>query len=229
MRREAGAIATVLAEESRARRTAGRRYGIVHVSVNPPEALWDLPDSRDGFRRLRSLAYRIAKRAGLEGGAWVFHRERCADKDDPITTDGPHFHCLGFGWIDAGQFARTGWVVRNHGLRRTRRSVVGTAQYVLSHSHRAEGILPEGKSAGLTLTVTWTGRLLGTDEIPENGPYCPLCELSFPKSEWWDAEWIGQGPPPRVPVTFDTDSWRAYKLDRTCRWSVSVVQEGRSP
>jgi hypothetical protein len=215
MSREAGNVADVLFAERGARRTRGLRSGIIHVSVNPPPFLWGLPDTKEGFARLRALAYEKGREAGFDGGAWVFHRERCEDKDDPLTTDGPHFHGLGFGWIDGEQFKRTGWTVRNHGLRMNRRSVVGTAKYVLSHSWRAEGISPEGKSEGRTLTVTWTGRLVRASEIPEPEVFCPLCGHSYPKGEWLRLEWAGQGPPPTEPVPMREGDWFAYALDQT--------------
>lgn len=217
LRREAGALAEKLAAEAKTRHDQGERWRVVHVSLNPPPSQWDLPDLRS-FHRLRSRAYRVARKAGLDGGAMVFHRVRCADRTDPTETDGPHFHVLGFGWIGPDARAKSGWVVKNHGTRGDRRSIVGTAQYILSHSHRAEGILPEGKSEGLTLTVTWFGRQVPASEIVSEGVYCPLCGVFYSKSEWLDLEWIGQGPPPTEPVTVDWAQWRAYVLDFTAAW-----------
>lgn len=231
LRREAGALAAKLAAESEARRSLGRHHRVVHVSLNPRPSEWGRYDSLRSFRKERQRAYHLAKRAGLEGGAVVFHRVRCADKDDPVETDGPHFHVLGFGWIRPDARARTGWVVRNHGLRGDRASVTGTATYVLSHSHRAEarteGILPEGKSEGLTLTVTWFGRTVRADEIVSEGPFCPLCGVCYPSHLWLDLEWLGLDRPPDRAVEVDWSKWRAYTLDRTGEWSgwrVEVVR-----
>lgn len=216
--REAGHLAARLFAESAARRSRNRRWGIVHVSINPPRDLWAMADPAGGrsFGKLRSKAYRIARMAGVEGGCVVFHRVRCADRDDPVETDGPHFHILGFGWKANGAvtFNRTGWIVRNQGLRANRASVRGTASYVLSHSHRAEGNLPEGKSKGVTLTVTWFGRTVSAPEIPEDGHYCPLCEECYPKREWLELEWVGQGPPPTEPVVVKKSDWQADVLER---------------
>src|SRR5208283_3587804 len=94
----------------------------------------------------------------------------------------------------------------------------GTVTYVLSHSHRAEvnhGNLQEGKSEGLTLTVTWFGRRVRAREIPTEGPFCPLCERCYPLGEWLELEWVGQGPPPTEPMIIDWSEWRAFALDRT--------------
>ncbi len=219
-------MATVLFAESEARRSLGKHSAIVHAAVSPPRELWGLADERTGrgFERLRSRAYAAAKRAGIEGGGWVFHRTRrdCrGDREDPGEVDGPHFHVLGFGWVEQPpERRRRGWVVKNLGVRRGRASVLGTARYVLDHSHRREatasgGILPEGKSGGETLTVTWTGRLVPAAKIAPEGPYCPLCERCYHKSEWLELEWAGQGPPPTEPCAMRPGEWRAVAFDRS--------------
>ena len=143
----------------------------------------------------------------------VFHRVRCADKDDPLETDGPHFHVLGFGWIADGSqtLKRTGWIVKNHGVRLGHAAVVGTARYVLSHSHRSEGNSQEGKSGGSTLTVTWFGRTVPASETHDGGLFCPLCEESYPRNEWIRLEWAGQGPPPTEPCAYVPLEWRAVR------------------
>ena len=222
LRREAEHVLAVLrAEQDSRRKVGGSRTKPVHVSLNPPPKLWDAAKRlrtrgrgktrKPGFRWLRASAYRVARTAGIEGGSAVFHRVRCADKADPIETDGPHFHVLGFGWVSSSSsWAKHGWVVKNHGLRDTDRQVLGTAEYVLSHSHRAEGISPEGKSAGLTLSVTWTGRLLGAGEVPENGRWCPLCRDYTPPGMWIRVDWIGQGPPPEEPVNANWALWALH-------------------
>ena len=228
-----------LAAESESRRGLGMRPGVIHVSLNPPPELWDRfgtapgdPDDSEALRsfgKMRARAYRVARKAGLDGGCVVFHRIRCADKDDPVATDGPHFHVLGFGWIRPDARAKSGWVVVNHGLRGDRRSIVGTAEYVLSHSYRAEGISPEGKSRGVTLTVTWFGRQVPASKIESEGPYCPLCDRCYPLSRWLELEWLGQGPPPSEPVSVDWSSWRAWALDRTGTFRADRVSVTRPP
>ena len=100
--------------------------------------------------------------------------------------------------------------------------MVGTAKYVLSHAYRREGegtpeagILPEGKSRGLTLVVTWFGRTVRSTEIEPEGLWCPLCAETYPLLEWMDVEWAGEGDPPTEPVRAERDDWRAYRLDST--------------
>ncbi len=223
LRREAGRMLTVLQAESKARASLGKHRRVVHVSVNPPPVLWgsveDPARHYRVFRLLRARAYRVARRAGIVCGAVVFHRRRCADKWDPIETDGPHFHVLGFGWIADGSvtFKRTGWVVRNHGLKVGEKAVRGEATYLLSHSARLEcgGISQWGKSGGATLTVTWFGRRVRARDIPTDGVFCPLCGVCYPKTEWVSAEWVGEGPPPVEPVTVDWSAWRAVAFDST--------------
>ena len=214
--RESGQAGEILIAESRVRKTDGRRSGIIHVSINPPENLYHLVDARAGFLKLRARAYRAARVAGVDGGCCIFHRVRCADRDDPVETDGPHFHVIGFGWLHPGERGkpnRSGWVVKNHGLRLNASGVVGTIRYALSHSHRAErappaeGILQEGKSSGLTLSVTWFGRSVSTYDLPEEARFCPECRASYPTSEWTRVEWIGQGPPPDKPTALNWTNW----------------------
>lgn len=223
MRREAGHVQAVLRAESDDRRAAGKHCRVIHVSVNPPPSEWGSVDTPRGFQRLRTRVYRVARKAGVEGGCAIFHRVRCADKDDPVETDGPHFHVLGFGWLRGDTFQRTGWVVKNHGVRWTPEAVRGTATYVLSHSHRAEGISQEGKSGGVTLTVTWFGRGVRAADVPTEGPFCPLCERCYPSREWMNLEWAGQGPPPTEAVVRAPGEWRAWELDRTA-WPPQRVE-----
>lgn len=81
----------------------------------------------------------------------------------------PHFHVLGYGWVKntAQIYARTGWVIKNLGVRKT---VGGTALYQLSHA----GVKKS------THTITWFGQLsynrLKIPKMPKpEKPACPLC------------------------------------------------------
>ena len=99
MPRQAGAMLAKLHAESDHRRANGELYRIVHVSVNPPPKEWAKVRRLRSYRKLRARAYRVARRAGIRAGSVVFHRTRCADKWDPVETDGPHWHVLGFGVV----------------------------------------------------------------------------------------------------------------------------------
>jgi len=204
---------------------------VIHVVTSPPRELWDLADEPTGrgFERLRARAYAAARRAGFEGGGWVFHYHRrvpepgSPERTEACGVEGPHFHALGFGWIEQPR-DRRGWVVKNLGVRRGWSSVNGTARYVLDHSYRreerapeepTEGILPVGKSGGLTLTVTWTGDRPAASEVDPEGRWCPVCEDVVPRGEWYSAEWTGKEGPPVGPGVSDPASWRAWAHDST--------------
>ena len=100
----------------------------------------------------------------------------------------PHFHLIGYGWIEGAEaeYARSGWVVKNLGVRD---SVMATALYQLSHAGYREG----------QHTVCWIGfmsnRLFSEcDPEPEDGfrvPVCAECGL-----ELVHVKWVGEGLSP---------------------------------
>lgn len=100
----------------------------------------------------------------------------------------PHFHLIGYGWIvDTDKInAKTGWVVKNLGVRD---SVVSTALYQLSHAGFLQGIH----------TVSWFGVMSNRTfkdcnplpPLPPGAPLCPECE-----AELKPVRWMGEGPSP---------------------------------
>ena len=121
-----------------------------HVTFSPPRELWEHLDpetaTADDYRQLRRSAVAIAKSAGVSGGCVVFHPWGGGHGHPWVWR--PHFHILGYGHLEhAGQFhARTGWVYRNHGYRKT---VEGTVSYELGHCGVCDGVH----------TLTWFGCL----------------------------------------------------------------------
>jgi hypothetical protein len=114
----------------------------------------------------------------------------------------PHFHVLGFGWIQdtAEIYNSKGWIVKNLGVRK---SVYWTFQYILSHA----GVFldPESSFHPVKFHVaTWFGELSynSMETIPKLitfKEYCPHCGLllmpmdddelkRFPPPETWDSE-----------------------------------------
>jgi hypothetical protein len=174
-------------EATRATRRLGFYRGAykrpIHVIIAPPSSLWHLE-----YRKLRARAYRVAKAAGLLGGCVVFHPSR--DEHDVWS---PHFHVVGFGWIRGDQYERTGWVVKNLGLRK---SVYGTIKYELGHAgiDMGEGILRNAKSTRFQ-TTTWFGCCsYNVLKVPKEKPVrecCPVC-----KRELVRVIWLGDGDPP---------------------------------
>lgn len=176
------------------------RHGkIIHVAVSVPKSLYHLSGEE-----LRSKVYAKAKKVGFFGGSDIFHpaREVCvlcgSNKDNELDRCencgcsefrwyySPHFHLLGFGWIDGNKVAelykKEGWIIKNLGIRV---SVESTAFYQLSHC----GIHKKHHS------VTWFGNCsynklrIPKEEIEKK--VCPLCG-----SELIKLHWIGNGDMP---------------------------------
>lgn len=159
---------------------------VIHVVLSPPEG--EISEYLPSFFRGRETVYRIAKESGFLGGCCKYHpyRLRCVKckvsipdhhKACPICGDSkfkwfwsPHFHVLGFGWIQKTKegYLSHGWVVKNLGVRK---SVFHTVLYLLSH-------------AGVTFGVhsaTWFGKLAYNKLrfVPKLGPLRELCPECF--------------------------------------------------
>jgi hypothetical protein len=170
--RAAGRISHRIAE---ARKRLVRHRRPVHVVVSPCQADWGLAEPV-----LRRKAYKIAREAHVEGGTTVYHEKR---KERGVWVVSPHFHIVGFGWIRgaARVYERSGWVVKNKGLRE---SVRRTAWYQLTHARIRKG----------KMTVTWWGccsynQLKGVPPL-DNQVLCPLCRstLCKPGLDYWPSE-----------------------------------------
>lgn len=169
----------------------------IHVSLSPAPEFWDRYAENDPkyFRYERRKAARIAKQAGIDGGALIFHayREKCLQCGESVAErdiDGkicprcdcqlfvwrfsPHFHVIGYGWIiwTREDHQRTRWVVKNHLDGDVRRSVYGTVHYILSHST---------KKRSQNKVVSWIGNLsirsMGkTPKTRNERKTCPHCQ-----------------------------------------------------
>jgi hypothetical protein len=180
----------------------------IHVVFSPPQEL--MKDSILSYRKVKEVAYDLAREHGLFGGALVFHpyRLKCSmcgsaipdyHKNCPVCGKeafswfwSPHFHAIGFGWIHhtAEGYERTGWIVKNLGIRK---SVFFTMQYLLSH-------------AGVSQlhTTTWFGKLsynsMGSVPILGACPeICPHCEKSLRPIQWIRTD----RPPPSMELEKD--------------------------
>jgi hypothetical protein len=141
----------------------GRRMGrVIHVTVSPPMDAWAMP-----YEKLRAKAYSVSKKSGFRGGSCIFHHNR--EDDLGFWYFSPHFHLIGYGWIQGTKegYEQHGWIVKN---LRVRESVSATALYQLSHC----GIHADFHA------ITWFGqlsynklRVLAQD--PEKH-VCPACK-----------------------------------------------------
>ncbi len=161
----------------------------IHVILSPPA--YDVVD----YRAFRREAYTIAKMAGVNAGMVIFHPWR---KSKGVVTEGspyvtkaweysPHFHILGFGWVchTSDIHDKTGWVVKNRGVRKSTRR---TISYLLTHTGISENVH----------SVTWWGELsynkLKIAKMPAERPTCPMCESHLiPLFDWSDV--LGEPPP----------------------------------
>jgi hypothetical protein len=148
----------------------GRDLKVIHVVASPSKRdVWVL-----GFKDLRRKCVKILKAAGVYGGSIIFHPWRKLNEDDDLEKNSgawylsPHFHVLGYGWVNRVKdvYDAEGWVVKNLGVRR---SVNSTAMYQLSHC----GINDKHHS------VSWFGALsynrLRVPRIEVEKELCPLC------------------------------------------------------
>lgn len=135
---------------------------VIHVVVSAAKRDYALP-----YRKLRVKAYSVAKSSGFLGGSCIYHPFRQYEISKRWYFS-PHFHLLGYGWIKGTKqgYEKHGWIVKNVGVRKT---VIGTAQYQLSHA----GVHEKHH------TITWFGRLsynqlkVPHKEIEEET--CPIC------------------------------------------------------
>ncbi len=166
---------------------------VKHIIISVPR--WEYYTEK---KVMAKKAYKILKELGCEGGAVVFHpfRKHVIYVKDEIKFEwyySPHFHVLGFGWIEgvAENYQKNGWIVKNKG---TRDSTFATIYYILSHA----GIKKHNHS------LVWFGNLsyskLKIEKEPENN-VCPCCSakmnLVFHYGLW------GYTPPPKTEV----DAW----------------------
>lgn len=148
----------------------------IHISVSPPRPTWDGLLTKKGYLKTRRKAQRLAKKAGFHGGCCIYHPYR-ENKQTNRWRWSPHYHMMGYGWIKgtAGLHATTGWIVKNH---RVRKSIGGTAYYQLSHA---------GVKAGHHV-VTWFGSLSWKAlRIPRTRPTpetCPTCGAQLRPLIW---------------------------------------------
>ncbi len=173
----------------------GRHRKPIHVVVSPDKSLVDALT----YPKLRRAAYRALKAAGIVGGLLIYHPWR-EDEDGKGKKNGhwrysPHFHSVCYGWIPPDAYQRTGWVVKNLGIRN---SVYSTVMYQLSHAgvsmEQRGGILPVGQSMRFQ-TVVWFGACsynkLKVPRAERRFEFCPVCGDTV-----YDLVWVGVGKPP---------------------------------
>lgn len=167
----------ITAKSKDLRHTVGWRAGkLQHLAVSPPSEDHLSYLTPEGLKKGVKKALNLASYVGTMGGAYVFHPFRYDDEDDNDIIDreykktpdkakfSPHFHIVGFGFIDPEKtkeiYARTGWIIT--ALRTGDRSITKPKEVtaVLSYVKSHAGVISEEspyKPDRQPPTVNWFG------------------------------------------------------------------------
>ena len=167
-----------------------------HIIISAPE--YEYGKSK---KELAETARMILKKVYCEGGSMIFHAYRY-NKETRTWYWSPHFHVIGFGWINqvAEAYSKHGWVIKNKG---TRESVFSTYYYLLSHC----GIKKNNHA------LVWFGDLsyskLKVEDYENENKFCPYCS-----EELQELYLVGDisHKPPDVPceLAVDVADWTTW-------------------
>lgn len=146
----------------------------IHVMISVPREDYGLT-----VPEMRVKVYKNLKAVHMIGGMLIFHPDRKNDLDQWFFS--PHFHALGYGWIQdvRRNYYSGGYVVKNLRIRKT---VEGTIFYQLSHCGISEQLH----------TVTWFGALSYNKlKVIYKEPKPVVCEMCGSKLK--KVMWIGKG------------------------------------
>jgi len=163
-----------------------------HIIISVPSWLYYKPK-----KELAKESYKILKDVGCIGGTIIFHPFR---KKDSTWFYSPHFHVIGFGWIEktTENYFKNGWVVKNKGFRD---STFATVYYQLSHA----GIKKHNH------TLVWFGGLsysklkVEKEEIEAN--ICPYCKAKLRQVVPYGLFAI-KPPDVEIELLVDLEGWR---------------------
>jgi len=134
-----------------------------HIIISVPSWDYDKPK-----KELALKAYQVLKEVKADSGLIIFHPFRY-HKDSDMWYYAPHFHCIGFGWLEniVETYNKYGYVIKNLGKRET---LFGTIYYQLSHC----GIKKHNHS--LVYFGDCSYRKLIVEEEEEESKKCPFCK-----------------------------------------------------
>lgn len=179
---------------------------VKHIIISVPTWQYSLEK-----KVLAKQAYKILKEVNCLGGAIVFHPFRY-QRETKTWYYSPHFHVLGFGWIEAvaQAYNKHGWIVKNKG---TRDSTFATFYYLLSHA----GIKKHNHA------LVWFGdlsycklKLNDLDRELEKCPYCNnlLVELSL------IGEYSHKPPDLICEIPIDVDDYAEVHYERLDEYDI---------
>ena len=172
-----------------------------HIIVSPPQWL-----HRKSKKELSKSCYKILKDVGCIGGTVIFHPFRY-DKRFKGWSYSPHFHIIGFGWIEfvTENYQKNGWIVKNMGFRD---STFSTFYYQLSHA----GIKNHNH------TLIWFGDLsyskLKIEKEDVDNNICPYCHAKLREVESYGLFYC-KPPDVEIELLVDLIGWRyvEHRLD----------------
>ena len=122
----------------------------------------------DSIKEIAKKAYQVLKEVKADSGLIIFHPFRYHKKTD-CWYYSPHFHVLGFGWVEnvVQTYNKYGYVIKNLGKRAT---IFGTIYYQLSHC----GIKKHNHA--LTYFGECSYSKLIIEEEEQESKKCPFCK-----------------------------------------------------
>lgn len=138
----------------------------LHATISVPPELYYKLLSWDGYQWIKDNVLKIAQSCGIVGGIYIFHpyRQNGVNDEDDLgedytptqTNDGdkhssrfaPHFHIVGFGWIENTPeiYAKSGWIVKNirtgKNTIKTQTDIEALLVYLRSHAGVIDELSP---------------------------------------------------------------------------------------
>jgi len=144
-------------------------------------------------------SYKILKDIGCIGGTIIFHSFRY-HKDVKQWYYSPHFHVIGFGWIEktTENYYKNGWIVKNKGCRQ---STFATVYYQLSHA----GIKKNNHALVWFGDLSYSKLKVEKEEIEAN--ICPYCRDKLREVESYGVFYC-KPPDVEIELLVDLEGWR---------------------
>ena len=200
-----------------------------HIVVSPPkwERFKPLRDRKDENGKriigLRSKLYSLMKAVKSEGGIAIYHPFRF-NSDLQLWYPSPHFHIIGFGWIEgvSEEYKKNGWIVKGLGTRESKGSVFSTLYYQLSHCGVKAGYHSVTLFGNLSYTSKVYGKLLIEKEPDQN--VCPACEAKL--RPVYCHGLFGWKPPPQTEFEMwcDPEGWHILESKPSEKMSGSRLE-----
>jgi len=134
-----------------------------HIIISIPS--WDYYKSK---KELSKKVHAISKEVKADSGMLIFHPFRYSKQYD-LWYYAPHFHCIGFGWVEGTveAYNKHGYIIKNLGKRET---LFGTIYYQLSHC----GIKRHNHALTYFGECSYSKLIIKDNE--EDSRKCPYCK-----------------------------------------------------